>query len=314
MTSRCRFPICVRVEIAGDEVLIDLEGTSPQVEASVNCPVGMVLRGGLLRDPRDRAGRDPELRGLHGADPDQCAAAGTVVNPVLPGGVRCPRRDRLPRLRRDHGALGADRARPRHRCRRGRPDADCLGWLRTAWDDEGRKPFGTTEVLVGSWGARSSLDGLEGVSNPLANLGNQPVELIEADLPLRIERYGVVPDSGGAGRRRGGLAYVREYELLAPHATLTFRTDRRDHPPYGLDGGEPGAPSSNVVVSGDEARELPTMPMSAFALGKATVSPTPRRAAAASGIRSSAIRPPCSTTCSTARSPSQLPATATASS
>jgi N-methylhydantoinase B len=59
---------------------------------------------------------------------------------------------------------------------------------------------------------------------------------------------------------------VREYELLAPKATLTFRTDRRDHPPYGLDGGEPGAPSSNIVVSGGEPRELPTMPMHAFAL------------------------------------------------
>ena len=59
---------------------------------------------------------------------------------------------------------------------------------------------------------------------------------------------------------------MREYELLAPSATLTFRTDRRDHPPYGLDGGEPGAPSSNIVVSGDEARALPTMPMHAFTL------------------------------------------------
>ena len=102
--------------------------------------------------------------------------------------------------------------------------------------DDDRRPFGTTEVLVGSWGARAERDGLEGVSNPLANLGNQPVELIEADQPLRIERYGLVPDSGGAGRHRGGLAYVREYTVLAERATLTIRTDRRDHPPYGLDG------------------------------------------------------------------------------
>jgi N-methylhydantoinase B len=75
-----------------------------------------------------------------------------------------------------------------------------------------------------------------------------------------------VPDSGGAGRHRGGLAYVREYTVLAARATLTIRTDRRDHPPYGLDGGEPGAPSANVVVSDGEARELPTMPMAADVL------------------------------------------------
>ena len=81
-----------------------------------------------------------------------------------------------------------------------------------------------------------------------------------------MERYGLVPDSGGAGRHRGGLAYVREYTVLAERATLTIRTDRRDHPPYGLDGGEPGAPSANVIVSNGEERELPTMPMEASLL------------------------------------------------
>ena len=77
-----------------------------------------------------------------------------------------------------------------------------------------------------------------------------------------------MPDSGGAGRHRGGLAYVREYTVLAERATLTIRADRRDHPPYGLEGGEPGAPSANVVVSGGESRELPTMPMEADVLGR----------------------------------------------
>jgi N-methylhydantoinase B len=59
---------------------------------------------------------------------------------------------------------------------------------------------------------------------------------------------------------------VRAYRVLARRATLTIRTDRRDHPPYGLEGGEPGAPSSNVVVSAAGARELPTMPMEAYSL------------------------------------------------
>ena len=102
-------PICVRVEIAGDEVLIDLEGTSPQVEASVNCPVGMVYAAGLLRDPRHRPRRDPELRGLHGADPDQRPGR-HGRQPGAARGLRRPRRDRLPRLRRDHGRARADRA------------------------------------------------------------------------------------------------------------------------------------------------------------------------------------------------------------
>ncbi len=253
-------PICVRVEIAGDEVLIDLEGTSPQVEASVNCPVGMVYAAAYCAIRGIVRGEIPNCEGymvpitVH-------APAGTVVNPVLP--AACGARGVIGYRVYDAimGALAP--IVPDRVIAAGEGGPTLVAW---GGYDENRKPFGTTEVLVGSWGARSSLDGLEGVSNPLANLGNQPIELIEADLPLRIERYGIVPDSGGAGRQRGGLAYVREYELLAPRATLTFRTDRRDHPPYGLDGGEPGASSSNIVVSGGVSRELPTMPMHAFVL------------------------------------------------
>ena len=186
-------------------MLIDFEGTSPQVEASVNCPVGMVLRRLLLRDPRHRRRRDPELRGLH-APIRIDAPAGTVVNPVLP--AACGARGVIGYRVYDAimGALAPlvpDRVLA---AGEGGPTLIAFGGY-----DEERRPFGTTEVLVGTWGARPTRDGLEGVSNPLANLGNQPVELLEADLPLEVERYGLVPDSGGAGRQRGGLAYVRAF-------------------------------------------------------------------------------------------------------
>ena len=180
------------------------------------------------------------------------------------------------------GALALARARAGHRGGRGRADARGPRRLRR----RAPKPFGTTEVLVGNWGARAERDGLEGVSNPLANLGNQPVELIEADQPLRVERYGLVPDSGGAGRHRGGLAYVREYTVLAERATLTIRTDRRDHPPTVSTAASPARPSSNVVVSGGEAstscRRCRWRPASS---SRATASPTSRPAAAASATR-----------------------------
>ena len=257
-------PISVQVEIAGDEVRIDFEGTSPQVEASVNCPVGMVY-----------AACYGAIRGIVGGEIPNCegymapiridAPAGTVVNPVFP--AACGARGVIGYRVYDAimGALAPlvpDRVLA---AGEGGPTLIAWGGYERGRDEE-LKPFGTTEVLVGTWGARSQLDGLEGVSNPLANLGNQPVELIESDQPLRVERYGLVPDSGGAGRQRGGLGYVREYRVLAQRATLTIRSDRRDHPPYGLEGGEPGAPSSNVVVSGDEECELPTMPMEAYTL------------------------------------------------
>jgi N-methylhydantoinase B len=252
--------ISVRVELSGDEVVIDFAGTSPQVDASVNCPVGMVYAACYCA-----------IRGIVGGEIPNCegymvpirieAPAGTVVNPVLP--AACGARGVIGYRVYDAimGALAP--IVPDRVLAAGEGGPTLIAW---GGYDEERRPFGTTEVLVGTWGARATRDGLEGVSNPLANLGNQPVELIEADLPLRVERYGVVPDSGGAGRQRGGLAYVREYTVLAHKATLTIRTDRRDHPPYGLDGGEAGAPSRNVAVSGGAARDLPTMPMEALTL------------------------------------------------
>ncbi len=100
---------------------------------------------------------------------------------------------------------------------------------------------------------------------------NQPVELVEADLPLEVVRYELVPDSGGAGRFRGGLAYVREFRLLARRAVLTIRSDRRFHPPYGLFGGTAGGASDNVLTTGESVERLPGMPMAATIVHKGDV-------------------------------------------
>jgi N-methylhydantoinase B len=129
-------------------------------------------------------------------------------------------------------------------------------------------PFVLTEVMVGTWGARATLDGVEGISNPAANLSNQPVEIIETEAPLEIVRYGLVADSGGPGRYRGGLAFVREFRLRDGKAQFTLRSDRRKHPPYGVNGGRPGAPSANLVIRANgEQESLPTMPMRVVHLG-----------------------------------------------
>ncbi|MGF3023814.1 hydantoinase B/oxoprolinase family protein [Methylobacterium aquaticum] len=68
-----------------------------------------------------------------------------------------------------------------------------------------------------------------------------------------------IADTGGPGRRRGGHALLREYEFLGESGVLTLRSDTRDVPPHGLDGGEPGCGPTNLVLSGGTTRTLPVL-------------------------------------------------------
>jgi N-methylhydantoinase B len=103
------------------------------------------------------------------------------------------------------------------------------------------------DALAGAWGARPDRDGVDGISSLGANLTNTPVEELERSGHIRFDGYGYLPDSGGAGRWRGGLATFRDMTILAPEASVQIRSDRRKFLPYGLAGGAPGTPSLNVL-------------------------------------------------------------------
>ena len=252
--------IAIELTVRGDEVWVDLEGTAPQVAAGLNCPVGMV-NAGVYCAFRGIASREIPNAGGYMRPIHINAPVGTIVNPVLP--AACGARGVVGYRVYDAvmGALAQVVPEKVIAPGEGGPTLIAIGGYQNG------SPFVLTEVLVGCWGARAGRDGLEGVSNPLANLSNQPVEMVESDLPLRVHGYGLVADSGGPGRFRGGLAYERSYELLADEAVLTVRSDRRSHPPYGIEGGEAGAPSSNTI--GD--RVVPTMPMEALQLRRGDV-------------------------------------------
>ena len=111
---------------------------------------------------------------------------------------------------------------------------------------------------MGNWGGGAHRDGLDGVANPAANIGNAPCEVVERQAPLRIERYELVPDSGGAGQWRGGLAVMRQLRYLGERATLQLRSDRRHHRPFGVHGGLPGAASTNLLLDDGREEQWPT--------------------------------------------------------
>ncbi len=105
------------------------------------------------------------------------------------------------------------------------------------------------EIIGSAYGGGMGYDGTSATATHLSNLHITPIEILEAEFPCRITRFDLVPDSGGAGRWRGGLSMQREYELLAD-ATVIRRFDKTRFPPQGLAGGEAGGRSRFVVRLG----------------------------------------------------------------
>lgn len=105
--------------------------------------------------------------------------------------------------------------------------------------DGGREVL--VEIEVGGTGAYPGRDGMNAWSYGMHNNASIPIEMIESQMPLSITRYALRPDSGGAGRYRGGLGLVREWRVDSPACVFTSNMDRFRFPPWGLAGGGPGA-------------------------------------------------------------------------
>ena len=88
------------------------------------------------------------------------------------------------------------------------------------------------------YGARPKADGIDAVY--FVAQENYPVEFLELGYPVHLRTYGIVCDSGGAGRYRGGCGIIREYEILAEEAVLAVRIDSVKNPPWGIAGGKQG--------------------------------------------------------------------------
>lgn len=124
------------------------------------------------------------------------------------------------------------------------------------WDPARGRAFAYYETIAGGMGASAISAGLSATHTHMTNSWNTPVEAFEHLYPLRIRGYRIRTGSGGAGKHRGGDGIVREYEFLTP-ADVTILSDRREHPPYGLAGGKPGARGRNSLLRGTRTISLP---------------------------------------------------------
>jgi N-methylhydantoinase B len=112
------------------------------------------------------------------------------------------------------------------------------------------------ETLAGGYGGRSVSDGPDAVQTHGQNTENAPVEETEVNYPVRITRYELVDDSGGAGKYCGGLGMRRDYLFPDHEVTFTVLADRDRQGPWGLFGGQPGQPAVYLLNPDGESRRL----------------------------------------------------------
>jgi len=253
----------VALTIAGDQISIDWTGTSKQVKAAINGPMPTTYAMAYLAVRCAIGAAIPSCEGYMRAI-SVSAPKGSIVNPEEPAacgarGVIC--------FRMFDTILGAFSQILPHRipaANEGGSSAPHISGRRR----HNNKPFLVSGGLMGCWGGSMARDGQEGISNPAANLGNTPIELLESRHPVEVTCYAFVQNSGGPGRHRGGVALMRGYRLLEDEAELIMRSDRRDILPYGLSGGMPGTPSWNVINPGPGQTLLPVCPMKSTPLVK----------------------------------------------
>jgi N-methylhydantoinase B len=243
----------VELEIRGDEVIVDLSGSAPMVRGALNstrsfteATVYQAVMSAVSSEIPTTSGAFRPVKVV--------TRPGTVAHVVMPAASTMRGVTGFRMFDAVNGALA--QLIP-HRVPAAGEGGNSLAIF--AGKDGAGEPFIYFELVVGTWGARPTADGNDGLCNPAATAANIPVEVAESEFPIRIERYGLVPDSGGAGRFRGGLAIERTWRTLVPDTTLQVRSDRQNHAPYGLYGGLPGGVSSNEVANGAGPASYPPM-------------------------------------------------------
>jgi N-methylhydantoinase B len=234
-------PIRVRVTVKGDEMTIDLSGVSRQVRGFYNSSITTgyacaQVAYKCLTSPTDYPINDGSFRSLTVIVPP-----GRVVSATRPAPMRLWMTYPMTIVDTVFKALAPvipDRVIAGHH-------ADLLIAQFHGINPKTSEFFiGNFGPLGGGWGAKRSEDGVSGtVAMNDGDTHNSPNEQVEAKFPIVVERYALVPGSGGAGRHRGGLGVERVVRARS-HVTVNTQIDRAHCRPWGLDGGGDGKGNS----------------------------------------------------------------------
>lgn len=241
----------VTVVVEGSGVDVDFAGSAAQVDGAVNAPLAVTTSATYYAL---RAVTDPSIPPNQGCYRPFSVSAfeGTVVNAEKPAAVVGGNLETSQRVVDVVlGAMAGAGVRPIAAAANGSMNNVTFGSAAPSLE----APYTFYETIGGGYGARPERDGVDGIHAHMTNTRNTPVEALELAYPLRVERYGLRPDTGGAGRCRGGLGIRRDVRVLDHSAAFSLLADRRHSRPYGLDGGQPGATGDDrVVADGDERR------------------------------------------------------------
>lgn len=246
----------LNLQIRGDGIVMDFTGSDPQLKSALNMPTGGNPRHILLMVGFNYClyTLDPSIP-LNGGilRAATCIVPeGTVLNPQHPAavGMRSLTCGRLQGV-----VMGAFHAAAPDRLPVGAAGGGGIVNVKTFDARSGKLSMASIDPVTGGAGASAKGDGTDGSGANSAFLKNTPVEINEIEVPIKFRRYGLVPDSGGAGKARGGMATELEVEVFTPDTVITARNrDRSVFAAWGGAGGLPGAPSLFTHITPDGER------------------------------------------------------------
>ncbi|WP_322768376.1 hydantoinase B/oxoprolinase family protein [Frankia sp. Cr1] len=239
-------PIRVTATIEGDGLTVDFAGTSPAVPGNVNCPRA-VTRSACCFALRVLLPDDVPANDGTYAPLTVRTEPGSLVDARRPSAVVAGNVETSQRIADTVLAALAPALAARSQTAQSGPaglPAQGQGTMNNLII--GGRGWTYYETLGGGQGASSRGPGPSGVHVGMTNTLNTPIEALELEYPMRVERYELDPGTSGPGRHRGGAGLVRSIRVLEP-ATLSVLTDRRRHAPQGAAGGGPGAVGRNEV-------------------------------------------------------------------
>jgi N-methylhydantoinase B len=235
----CRVALTLRVR--DDEIELDYTGSDPQLGSSLNMPTG-----GRERHPLVMVGLTYVLYTL---DNSLLLNAGTLrpARAVLPEGsiVNCQRpaavgMRSLTCAMTQIVTVGAFAKALPELMPAASPGGNAIMNIKTSARN-GRPVMASIGPVGGGGGGAPLSDGSDGAGGATGFLRNTPIEISEAEVPIRFLRYGLETDTGAPGRYRGGLSAVMEFQVSAPETVVTARNRNRSvMGSWGVNGGHAG--------------------------------------------------------------------------